>query len=94
MVDPLRHGDRVAGVEHNDGVLIDLVDGLDQFVLAGRQIHGLHVEAFGLELGGAADHDDGDVGFGGGVGGFFLSCSRASGVSLLGSSPSMPTPRA
>ena len=57
------------------------LDGSDQFVLAGGQVHGLYVEAFGLVLVVAADHHDGDVGLRGCIGrGFEIIGARFGGV--------------
>ena len=46
---------------------IRLLDGLDQLILAGRQVHGLHVEALALDLVVPAHHHHGHIGMSGGV---------------------------
>ncbi len=61
FVEPGGHGDRIACVEHDDGTGIGLLDGFDQSVLAGGQIHGCYIEALAFVFVVAADHDDGDV---------------------------------
>ena len=63
----LRHRDRIAGVEDDDGVRICFLDGLDQLILTGGEVHRLDVEAFGLVLVVAADDHHRDVGFCGAV---------------------------
>ena len=57
--------------KHDDGARVGLFDGLDEIVLAGGQVHGLEVEAFGFDLVVPADDDHGDIGVPGRIHRFF-----------------------
>ena len=71
VVDPFAHGDGVAGVEDDDGVGVRLLNGGNELILAGGEVHGLEVESFRFDSCVAAYDDDGYVSVRGDFYGFF-----------------------